>query len=73
MLFQAADDTAKAVMSKLSAHGVKMVLPSLLKALEEDSWRTKTGIKLFFSCYTVNNPLIIKALTFCCINHGYQF
>ncbi|KAH6560638.1 hypothetical protein BASA62_010347 [Batrachochytrium salamandrivorans] len=40
---EATHDTSRVIMSKLSAHCVKLVLPSLLNGLADKAWRTKTG------------------------------
>ena len=39
----ATQDAAKAIMSKLSGHAVKLILPTLLAGLDDKQWRAKKG------------------------------
>ncbi|KAK8869849.1 hypothetical protein IAR55_000417 [Kwoniella newhampshirensis] len=40
---EATQDASKVIMSRVSGHCVKVMLPTLLDALEEKQWRTKKG------------------------------
>lgn len=40
---EATQDAAKAIMGRLSAHAVKLIMPTLLEGLDEKQWRAKKG------------------------------
>ncbi len=40
---QATADASQMIMGHLTASGVKLVLPALMKGLEDKAWRTKQG------------------------------
>ncbi|WVQ78061.1 hypothetical protein IAT38_000142 [Cryptococcus sp. DSM 104549] len=40
---EATQDSSRVIMSRVSGHCVKLMLPTLLDALEEKQWRTKKG------------------------------
>jgi hypothetical protein len=40
---EAVQDSSRVIMSRISGHCVKLMLPTLLGGLDEKQWRTKKG------------------------------
>jgi hypothetical protein len=55
---EATQDASKVIMSKISGHCVKLMLPNLLDALEEKQWRTKKGAIELLGCVLHSEPLM---------------
>lgn len=56
------DDTVKTLMRYLSATGVRLTLPALLKAIDQDVWRTKVGCVQLLAAMANCSP---KQLSMC--------
>jgi HEAT repeat protein len=57
----ACSQCARTIMSQLSPHGVKLVLPALTKALEDRSWRTKQGAVQLLGSMAYLQPTQLRA------------
>lgn len=54
-------ETAKVIMQSVSAYGAKLMMPTLLKGLDEKQWRTKKGAIELLGAYSSAAPAQLAA------------